>query len=124
MVTYEELKDLYAEAACSVVGIVENCRISGQTSFMEALASQKPVIAAKTKALMSVYGDKDSGALFYDPGNSLDLAEKIKSIWNNKVLAKTIKIKEAAFLNQESVANSAAIYKTIKQLIQLISSQR
>jgi glycosyltransferase involved in cell wall biosynthesis len=124
MIPYQDLKNLYAQAVCVVVGIIDNGRISGQTSFVEGLASIKPVIAAGTKALISVYGNKNTGALFYEPKNSFELSKKIESVWKNKKIQETIKLKEMDFLKNEKVFDIGATYKIIKQSIQYIFSKR
>ncbi|MBI5023201.1 MAG: glycosyltransferase family 4 protein, partial [Candidatus Magasanikbacteria bacterium] len=58
-------------------------------SVLEAMSYGKPIIAANIGGLPEIVRDKKSGLLF-NPGNANDLAEKIKLLWSNAELARTL----------------------------------
>ncbi|WP_342766452.1 glycosyltransferase family 4 protein [Methanocella conradii] len=53
--------------------------------FIEAWANHKPVIGARSGAIVDVIRDKENGLLF-TPGDDRDLAEKLKMLLNDKAL--------------------------------------
>jgi hypothetical protein len=79
MIPYQELKKLYSQAICIVVGIKENSRISGQTSFIEAITMNKITVVSATQALASTYNIKNRGGIItYNPQNLNDIERAIK----------------------------------------------
>ena len=57
--------------------------------LLEAMASGKPVIASNLAGVRSVFEDKKHG-LLSNPNDIIDLAEKIKYIWDNPEIAKNM----------------------------------
>ncbi|MEK7091007.1 MAG: glycosyltransferase family 1 protein [Patescibacteria group bacterium] len=72
--TDEQLVDLYHGALAFVFpSLIEGFGLPG----LEAMAAGLPVIAARASCLPEVYGD---AALFFDPHDPVDLADKIKAL--------------------------------------------
>lgn len=78
--TDEQLVNLYQGAVAFVFpSLIEGFGLPG----LEAMATGLPVIAARASCLPEVYGD---AALFFDPHDPVDLADKIKALIIDKKL--------------------------------------
>ena len=79
-VPYEELPKLYNLAEMSVMpAYYDGC----STTMMESMACGCPVVASKTAAGPEIGGD---GALYADPHDPADFADKIRSLANDEDL--------------------------------------
>ena len=76
-VTYPELRSLYGRSIVIVPVLPDTDYPSGLTALLEALAAGAPVIAARTP-ILEEYVSKEDGVLFYEPGDRMDLVEKMK----------------------------------------------
>lgn len=86
-VPYEELPNLYNTADMSVVPTYyDGC----STVMMESMACGCPVIGSKTDACPEIGGE---AALYADPHNPMEFAEKIVILANNVDLRNDLKIK-------------------------------
>jgi glycosyltransferase involved in cell wall biosynthesis len=80
LVDDERLAGLYKNAQAFVTpSLIEGFGLPG----LEAMVAGTPVIAANASCLPEIYGD---AALYFDPSNANDLAEKIKLLLNNPKL--------------------------------------
>lgn len=81
----EELVSLYQEAEAFVFpSLLEGFGLPG----LEAMAVGLPVIASNASCLPEIYGD---AALYFDPENINDMAEKIKKVVDNQELRERLK---------------------------------
>ena len=79
-VPYEELPKLYNAAEMSVMpAYYDGC----STTMMESMACGCPVVASKTAAGPEIGGE---GAIYADPYDPSDFAEKIRSLANDELL--------------------------------------
>lgn len=76
-VTYPELRSLYGRSIVVVPVLPDTDYPSGLTVLLEALAAGAPVIVARTPILVE-YVSKEDGVLFYEPGDRMDLVEKMR----------------------------------------------
>lgn len=83
--TGNELKTLLAEATCVVVPSewYENCPMT----ILEAHASGRPVIGADIGGIPELI-DTGKDGLIFEPGNAVELTQKIKWIWEHREEAK------------------------------------
>jgi len=80
-ISFDELRSLYDCASFVIIPLQEISRITGQTTFLEALAMGKPIIAAKTIALHRTYPlEHGRQVLWYEPGNVNSLIEQIRAL--------------------------------------------
>jgi glycosyltransferase involved in cell wall biosynthesis len=82
----KRLEELVCEIETCDVGVIPNQRnpftdINTPTRIFEYLALGKPVIAPRTPGIQD-YFDPDS-LLFFEAGNPVELAEKIKYVYSN-----------------------------------------
>jgi len=81
---------------------------------LEAMACGTPVLAAKINALQEIAGD---AALFFDPYNVSDLAENIKSIFENTYLRKDLikkgRVKARDFSWLKTAQDTLKVYEKI-----------
>lgn len=68
------------------VGVVPNRQniyadIAFPTKLLEYMAMRRPIVAARTHLMESLFGP-DQSMLFFEPGNSLDLADRIRQLYN------------------------------------------
>jgi glycosyltransferase involved in cell wall biosynthesis len=75
----------YSEAR--MVVIPSNCLEMFPMVVLESMAIGLPIIASRIGGLSEIVDDGITGLLF-EPGNEMDLAEKIKILWNDKNLCK------------------------------------
>ncbi len=81
---------------------------------LEAMACGCPVIVSNRPAMSEIAGD---AALFIDPEDILDIADKMKSLFNNDVLTKILKDKGLERIRQYSWRRTAElIYRTLKKV--------
>jgi glycosyltransferase involved in cell wall biosynthesis len=84
-VPYEELPKLYNLAEMSVMpAYYDGC----STTMMESMACGCPVVASKSAAGPEIGGE---GALYADPQDPADFADKIRSVANNSLLRADMK---------------------------------
>jgi len=89
-VTDEQLRALYEHAACFIYpSLYEGFGLPP----LEAMACGCPVIVSDRASLPEVCGD---AALYCDPHNPADIAEKIKQLMSNRSLQETLKKKGLA----------------------------
>jgi glycosyltransferase involved in cell wall biosynthesis len=81
---------------------------------LEAQACEVPVVSSNKTALPEIYGE---GALYFDPENVMDMAEKIAGVVNNKKLQE--KLKKLGVKNSqkyswdETAKKTLAVYREI-----------
>ena len=76
-VTYPELRTLYGRSIVVVPVLPDTDYPTGLTTLLEALASGALVIAARTP-ILEEYVSKEDGVLFYEPGDEIDLVERMR----------------------------------------------
>ena len=108
-VSDEELKWLYQNAECYVLpALSEGFGLPG----LEAMAHGCPVVSSNATCLPEVYQD---AALYFDPLDINDIAEKVQAIISNKELANNLVIKGNELLPHYSwskmAAETLAVYK-------------
>lgn len=82
--TDEQLVNLYRGAVAFVFpSLIEGFGLPG----LEAMAAGLPVIAARASCLPEIYGD---AALFFDPHDPVDLADKIRALLIDKKLRQSL----------------------------------
>ena len=72
---------------------------------LEAMAAGLPVIAARASCLPEIYGD---AALFFDPHDPVDLADKIQSLLIDKKLCQKLIVKGQSQVTKYSWAFMAS----------------
>jgi glycosyltransferase involved in cell wall biosynthesis len=75
--SYPELRLLYGRSIVVVPVLPNTDYPSGLTVLLEALIAGAPVIVARTQ-ILEEYVSKEMGVLFYEPGNRMDLVEKMR----------------------------------------------
>ena len=122
-ISYKDLRSLYLKAKIFVLPLKENFRASGQTAFLEALSSGLAVIAADIQGLRDYNFKNKKYCLFFKPGSSFSLQEKLdfllKSLSCNKAGIKK-DIKEGQRIIRQKF-NSEITAKKIKGIIKEIS---
>lgn len=113
-VPYKRAREIYHQANIIVVPAKKNV-VSGQVSFLEALACGKPVIAADIPALKETFGDK-SFCLYYRPENAGDLRRKINQ------LIKDRKLQQKLSKNARNVAATFSTQRFSRKLAAVIHS--
>ena len=88
--SYCELRDLYAGAACIVVPLFDTPQAAGITTILEAMAMNKCVIATRSSGLPDVMVDGCTGVIVEQ--DSSQLAQAIQSVlsqpqWANELAA-------------------------------------
>ncbi len=109
--TDTELVALYKKAlAFTFPSLIEGFGLPG----LEAMAAGLPVIAARASCLPEIYGD---AALFFNPYDPVDLADKIKALLIDKKLRQKLIAKGQLQVKKYSWATMAAqtweIYQTV-----------
>ncbi len=100
--TDEQLVDLYHRALAFVFpSLIEGFGLPG----LEAMAAGLPVIAARASCLPEIYGD---AALFFDPHDPVDLADKIQSLLIDKKLCQKLIVKGQSQVTKYSWAFMAS----------------
>lgn len=111
-VTDEELVCLYKSCKVYVVPSFEE---GFGIPLLEAMASSAPVAASQTSATPEIGGD---AALYFDPYNPADIADKISQILNSEKLQKELIVKGEKrvkeFSWKEMVKETLDIYLSIK----------
>lgn len=106
-ISSEEMPLLYS---CASLFVYPSLRESFGLPILEAMASGVPVLTSNTSAMPEIAGD---AAMFADPDNHKDIAEKMHTILFDTAIMHAYKQKGPARAGQFSWENSA------KQLIQL-----
>lgn len=82
----EEVRDLYNKSLFAVIPSIKLKNESpGQSTAMQLMACGKAVIIPRLPTMEEIFTD-NVDCLFYEPENAADLLEKIKTLFNNKVL--------------------------------------
>jgi glycosyltransferase involved in cell wall biosynthesis len=85
-VPYEELRDLYNQAAIVVVPLKETLHASGINGLLEALAMGRPVVVSGSRGIIDYVQDGRT-ALVTPPGDVLALRQAILRLWHDEDLA-------------------------------------
>jgi glycosyltransferase involved in cell wall biosynthesis len=80
------LTEIPASIVEADVGVVPNRQniyadIAFPTKLLEYMAMRRPIVAARTRLVESLFGP-DQSVLFFEPGNPLDLADRIRQLYN------------------------------------------
>lgn len=80
------LTEIPANIVEADVGVVPNHQtiyadIAFPTKLLEYVAMRRPVVAARTRLVESLFGP-DQSILFFEPGNPLDLADRVRQLYN------------------------------------------
>ena len=88
---------------------------------VEAMLQQKPVIAAASAGSLEIIDDQKTG-LLYEPGNHLDLADKIKSLSKNSELSKSLGLE--AKKTATHLYNEESRYSSFVQYVQNLPTKK
>lgn len=85
----KDVKEKLLNADIAVIPYPDNgqCNIASPLKVFDYMACGLPIVASDIKSLREILTDQKS-ALFFQPGNSEDLAEKIKYLSDNLTLAR------------------------------------
>ena len=103
------------------LGIIPNHRnifteINTPTRIFEYLALAKPVIAPKTKGIQDYFGDND--LIFFELGNSDDLARKIEFAFSHPAeVAETVKRGQEVYLSHTWSRERLSLLNSISELL-------
>ena len=75
----DELNDLYLRSRLIVIS--SRCYEGFPNVALHAMAYARPIVATRIGALISIVSDNETG-LFFESGNTVDLVEKIRYLWN------------------------------------------
>ncbi len=110
-VSDEELKWLYENAECYVFpSLSEGFGLPG----LEAMAHSCPLVSSNATCLPEVYGD---AALYFDPANTEDMAEKINDVITDKKLREQLIVKGHKQIKKYSWRRMAEETLTIYQSV-------
>jgi len=86
-----EIPDSIAAADVGVVPNRQNVYTDEilPTKLLEYMAMRRPVVAARTRLMESLFG-ADQSVLFFEPGNPLDLAERLAQLYHNPIGCKQL----------------------------------
>jgi len=104
------------------VGIVPNHRnifteINTPTRIFEYLALAKPVVAPKARGIQDYFGDND--LIFFELGNSDDLAQKIEFVFSHPAeVAETVKRGQKIYLSHTWSRERLTLLNSIGKLLQ------
>ncbi|MBI5731815.1 MAG: glycosyltransferase family 4 protein [Candidatus Magasanikbacteria bacterium] len=121
MAGYKTGEDLEKEIAGARLVVLpsawyENCPVS----LLEAMARGKTVLASRLGGILEIVQDGVTGLLF-QPGDSLDLAEKIKTLWTDS--PKIQALGEAAKKQVETENDEEKYYQKLMEIYQKISQR-
>lgn len=88
-ITHESLRDRYSEAKFIVIPVRNYHSVSGQMALLESFAMGKAVIATKCWGTEDYIVDGKTGFLV-EPGNEIELKEKILYLLNNPEIAESV----------------------------------
>ena len=80
----------------------------GQMTLLQQMALGKAVIAAKVPSMLDYVEDGRNGML-YEAGNSLDLCNKMKLLWENEELRSGLGKRASAYVKQEHNEKKMAV---------------
>lgn len=84
---YTTIKEFYCQSKLIFIPMREINRASGQTAFLEAIASGNKVVIAKVKGIVQVYSDlikENKNIYLYKPGNYKSALKSIRAALNSK----------------------------------------
>jgi len=92
-ITDAELRELYRNAACVVVPLIESEQPSGQSVTLQAMACGTPVVLTETKGLWSREMMKhDDNVLFVPPGDAEAMKSAVNRIVHDASLANYLRM--------------------------------
>jgi glycosyltransferase involved in cell wall biosynthesis len=115
------LKEIVKAIKDCDLGIIPNHRnifteINTPTRIFEYLALAKPVIAPKTKGIQDYFGDND--LIFFELGNSDDLARKIEfAFFHPAEVAETVKRGQQVYLSHTWSRERLTLLNSIGELL-------
>ena len=115
------LKEIVEAIEDCDLGIIPNHRnifteINTPTRIFEYLALAKPVIAPKTKGIQDYFGDND--LIFFELGNSDDLARKIEFAFSHPAeVAETVKRGQEIYLSHTWSRERLSLLNSISELL-------
>jgi glycosyltransferase involved in cell wall biosynthesis len=115
------LKEIVEAIEDCDLGIIPNHRnifteINTPTRIFECLALAKPVIAPKTKGIQDYFGDND--LIFFELGNSDDLARKIEFAFSHPAeVAETVKRGQEIYLSHTWSRERLSLLNSISELL-------
>ena len=115
------LKEIVEAIEDCDLGIIPNHRnifteINTPTRIFECLALAKPVIAPKTKGIQDYFGDND--LIFFELGNSDDLARKIEFAFSHPAeVAETVKRGQEIYLSHTWSRERVSLLNSISELL-------
>ncbi len=86
-ISYPELRELYEHCSFVVLPMHNVDYPAGITAVMEAMAMGKAVVATYSRGIHEFIEDSVTG-FWTNPGNAIELREKILILWNNPRLAR------------------------------------
>lgn len=88
-VEYEVVRDLYRNARLVVVPLRDVDYAAGVNAVLEAYSVRKPVVVSNSRGIGDYVSDKET-AWVVEPGNSLDLADAMNSLWHDAGLRRSL----------------------------------
>ena len=114
-VEYPAFLALYRRARMVVVSLQEIHRFTGQRALLESLAMGKATVVAKTQAVVGSYALKDEReVIFYEPGNVHDLAQKVRTLYENEEQIRSLAM-HARLVVEQLPSNS--FYKGVRKIL-------
>ena len=124
--TWAELRDLYARAACIVLPLRDTRAAvgtdgSGLTALLEAMASGKPVVASRRPAL-ETYLEEGRTGVFVAPERPEELAEALERLLDDPAAAE--RMGAAARAAVEERFTTRALAARLAPLVESVAEQR
>ncbi|MDD4902779.1 MAG: glycosyltransferase, partial [Patescibacteria group bacterium] len=94
-----EVEELMLSADCLIVPSL--CYENSPSVIYEAVATRLPVIGAKIGGITELL--EAAGGILFEPGNPVDLAEKMAKVIKNPVELEKIKVKQTAWISPDYI---------------------
>lgn len=115
--SFDEVKEAYYKARLVVIPVEKvKTESSGLSCTLQAMACGTPVLIADSPPMRELFVENEE-IVYYEPGNSEDLAKKIKMLWDNRDLLE--KISQNAYQKIQNRFNYKNMEKQVAHILQL-----